>query len=98
MLSDTAHLVIEADLKNNVTPGASAVANDVKRVETGAASASSKVSVFSKTISGAGGALSHLKGSVTGLPTGPLGFLGLGALVGGVGDQFAQGVEKANEW
>jgi hypothetical protein len=96
-LTETAHLVAELDLKDNLSGAATAAEANVAGMDKAAVSAGASVGRLSGVAEKAGGAFTHFKGAVGGLLSGPLGFLGLGALVGGVGAAFTESIQKAND-
>jgi hypothetical protein len=98
-LADTAKVVVQMDLTGNFSSAIKAAEADVAKF--GASAATGAVSAVGKLEQGfgrLGGALSHAKSQIGGLLTGPLGILGLGAGIFGLGSIIEGSLKKTSDF
>jgi hypothetical protein len=98
-IAQTAELAVLLRLQNGLSgPAAEAEASlsslnaATSRTGAGAATASTALSRVGTVATGMGNALNHAKGFLSNLITGPLGLLGMGVAVGGVGAEFGKAI------
>jgi hypothetical protein len=98
-IAQTAELAVLLRLQNLLSgPAAQAEASlsslnaATTRTGAGAATASTALSRVGVMATGMGNALNHAKGFLSNLITGPLGLLGMGVAVGGVGAEFSKAI------
>lgn len=98
-IAQTAELAVLLKMTNMLSgPAAQAEASlsglnaATMRTGAGAATASTALSRVGTVATGMGNALNHAKGFLSNLITGPLGLLGMGVAVGGVGAEFGKAI------
>src|ERR1035437_559691 len=98
-IAQTAELAVLLRMQNMLSgPAAQAEASlsslnaATSRTGAGAATASTALSRVGVMATGMGNALNHAKGFLSNLITGPLGLLGMGVAVGGVGAEFGKAI------
>lgn len=104
MIAETAKLAVDLSLHNGLGPGVATAEGELSslnRAASGSVGHTSRLSqgfgVAGRAAGGFGGALSHARGKIGELISGPLGMIGLGAGLFSLAGAFEQSVEKAKE-
>jgi hypothetical protein len=101
-IATTAELIVEIIGRDLLSPatasaerGLSTMSGTSLVAAKSASTAEKALGLVGSAASGMGNALNHAKGFLSGLISGPLGFLGLGLAVGGVGMAFEKSISSA---
>ncbi len=105
MIGETAQLVVQLTLKDQLSQGVSKAEGQLGRLNTQTRASSGHMTVLasasnkvSKSIGGLGGALGHASGKIGGLLSGPLGLIGLTGGILSLGGAIESSVKKVEDF